>query len=66
MRYLITFIALINIAASNIGYVIAYTNNTTPIIESKFDWPEDQKALYHSLIGSSAMLGMTIGAVTGG
>jgi MFS family permease len=67
MGYLLLFIITVNIAGINVGYVLAYTNNATPIIDVKFNWTSaSDKALYNSLIGASAVLGLAIGAVMGG
>ncbi len=49
-----------------IGHVIACTNNLASTFEEKFQQFKDNPTLYQSLLGSSGILGSTIGALSGG
>lgn len=49
-----------------IGHVIAATNNLASTFEAKFDQFKANPTLYQSLLGSSGILGTTIGAISGG
>jgi MFS family permease len=48
------------------GHVISCTNNLASTFEAKFKEFEDSPTLYQSLLGSSGILGTTIGAISGG
>ena len=50
----------------HVGYAMAYTNQTTDLIDAKFDWDDDQSTLYQSMIGSFAVGAMMIGSSVSG
>lgn len=65
--FLTTIILLLNLPGLVIGYALGYQNQLTPCINAKFAWAEGYETdIHNSLLGSSIMLGMTIGAVSGG
>ena len=50
-----------------IGYAVAYQNQLTPCFEAKFQWDKGyDTSIHNSLLGSSVILGMTLGALSGG
>ena len=65
--FLFIFMTTFNMPGLVLGYAMAYANPLTTCFNLKFGWDTDaEKAHYNSLIGSSLVLGMTIGAVCGG
>ena len=65
--YLLCVMVTLDIPGLLIGYSIAYQNQVTKCFDTKFGWVSDHdKALYNAIIGTSEILGMTIGAIVGG
>ncbi|CDW74001.1 sugar transporter family protein [Stylonychia lemnae] len=66
LTFLIIFSLFMDLGEILIGYIISCTNQTTTTFNVKFDFVNENQALYQGLIGSSGVLGMTIGAISGG
>ena len=66
VSYLAAFMAVMMLPGLLIGYGLGYTNQCTEMLSIKLHWPHDQYSLYESMVGSSLVLGMSIGAVCGG
>jgi hypothetical protein len=51
-----------------LGYVYTAANQTAAILDQQFDIASDKDKvkLYHTIIGSSAVLGAAIGSIAGG
>lgn len=65
--FLLSLIFLLNIPGLLVGYALGYQNQLTPCFEAKFGWADGfDKAIHNAFLGGSIMLGMTLGAVTGG
>ena len=65
--FLIAMVVFLNIPGLIVGYVLAYQNQLTPCFEAKFQWKKGQDAAIHNaLLGASVVLGMTVGALSGG
>lgn len=59
------FWLFVTITGFHVGYTMAYTNQTAPTLNAKFDW-HDTATLYQSMIGSFAVGAMMVGATLGG
>lgn len=55
-----------DIGGLNAGYVVAYQNQLTPCFEAKFNWSGYEAEVNNAVLGASAILGLTIGALGGG
>lgn len=65
--FLVALVLFLNVPGLVIGYALGYQNQLTPCIVAKFGWAEGaEQDIHNALLGGSLMLGMTIGAVTGG
>eukprot|EP00347_Sterkiella_histriomuscorum_P017146 403350492 len=64
--FLTMFNIILNLCEILIGYVISCTNQLTITFNAKFDFVNENQALYQGLIGSSGIFGMTMGALIGG
>ena len=65
--FLAALVIFLNIPGLLVGYALGYQNQLTPCFEAKFGWADGfDKAIHNSFLGGSIMLGMTLGAVTGG
>ena len=67
IRYLAAVMIILDLSGLLIGYSISYQNQVTKCFNAKFGWETDSdKSLYNAIIGTSEILGMTIGAIFGG
>ena len=65
--FLTWFIIIMNLPGILLGYAMAYNNQVEMCINVKMGWLSDKdQNYYQSLLGSSVVLGMTLGAVGGG
>ena len=65
--FLFIFMTTFNMPGLVLGYAMAYSNPLTTLFNLQFGWVTDaEQAQHESLIGSSVVAGMTIGAVCGG
>ena len=49
-----------------IGHVLSCTNQINTTLVAKFPDYAENETLYSSLVGASGVLGMTVGAISGG
>ena len=49
-----------------IGFSLSSANQLATLLNLKYGWPEDKQAFHQSLIGSSIVVGLTVGAMIGG
>jgi len=66
MGYLAWFMTTMMLPGLLIGYGLGYTNQCAEMLSVKLHWPEDKQSLNESMVGSSLVLGMSVGAVAGG
>lgn len=64
--YLTAFMFVVNFLFMLSGYVVSYQNQLTKCFEIKFGWSEDEKAWKNSILGAVAIIGLTIGCLSGG
>ena len=64
--FMFFFIVIINMTGLLLGYAMAYSNQVTALLNAKLGYDADTAAYMQAYIGSSVVLGMTIGAVSGG
>ena len=56
-----------NLTGVQIGYSISYQNLLLPCFKAKLGWADGLDTNYHnSILGSSVILGLTLGALSGG
>ena len=62
--YFICITIVLNLPSFIAGYAVSYSNQVQPCLNAKFKWETDkEKSFWGSLIGSSVILGFTIGAI---
>lgn len=65
--FLLACIFLLNIPGFLIDYAQSYQNQLNPCFEVKYDWADGNDTDVHiAILGSSCILGMMLGAITGG
>mmetsp|Transcript_2630 Transcript_2630/g.4395 ORF Transcript_2630/g.4395 Transcript_2630/m.4395 type:complete len:148 (+) Transcript_2630:3-446(+) len=63
---LIIYTFMLGLGNMQSGFAISGNNQTAPVIKTKFGWTDDQAVLNNTLISSSAILGVVVGALLGG
>jgi MFS family permease len=66
--FMCAFALFINLTGLLLGYAMAYSNQVTDLLNAKLGWfhDDDLATKKQAYIGTSVVLGMTIGAVSGG
>lgn len=65
--FLIAFISIVNLGGLQIGYILSSANQTAMTFNVIFGWKDkSQQALFQTLIGSSIVLGLALGAIGAG
>lgn len=66
--FIASFAFFINVTGVLLGYAMAYSNQVTSLLNAKLGWYHDENLATQkqALIGTSVVVGMTIGAVMGG
>lgn len=65
--YLCFFAMIASLGIFQLGYVLTANNQVSPILDVWFDLESNEdKKFYHTMIGSSAVLGATIGSFSAG
>ena len=60
------FTLVLIIVGFHVGYIMAYTNQTTQALTAKFGWDGEAKTMYSSFLGSFGVGAMGIGSSVGG
>ena len=66
MSALMMYTLLVGFGNLQAGFAIAGNNQVAPVIKIKFGWSKDDATLYNTMISSSAIIGVVIGALAGG
>ena len=66
MSALMLFTLLVGFGNLQAGFAIAGNNQVAPVIKMKFGWTESEGVLKNTLISSSAIFGVVLGALAGG
>ena len=64
--FVATFLIVINFPGILNGYVMAYQNQFQDDFIAKFGWNDDNKGWYEGIIGAAVVLGLAVGAASGG